>query len=50
MEAKEIIKLFNDNVEADAEKQLSNNALFQEAIKITMPLLQSAIMCGSVQM
>ena len=37
----EIIKLFNDNVEADMEKQLSNSMLFQEAIKITMEMNSS---------
>lgn len=41
MGTEEIIKLFNDNVEADMEKQLSNNILFQEAIKITMEMNSS---------
>ncbi len=41
MGMEEIIKLFNDNVEADMEKQLSNSMLFQEAIKITMEMNSS---------
>lgn len=41
MGTEEIIKLFNDNVEADMEKQLSNSILFQEAIKITMEMNSS---------
>ncbi len=41
MGMEEIIKLFNDNVEADVEKQLSNSVLFQEAIKITMEMNNS---------
>lgn len=41
MGTEEIIKLFNDNVEADMEKQLSNSTLFQEAIKITMEMNSS---------
>lgn len=41
MGTEEIIKLFNDNVEVDMEKQLSNNILFQEAIKITMEMNSS---------
>ncbi len=41
MGSEEIIKLFNNNVEADVEKQLSNNVVFQEAIKITMEMNSS---------
>ncbi len=41
MGIEEIIELFNDNVEADMEKQLSNSMLFQEAIKITMEMNSS---------
>ena len=41
MGTEEIIELFNDNVEADMEKQLSNSMLFQEAIKITMEMNSS---------
>lgn len=41
MGAEEIIKLFNNNVEADVEKQLSNHVVFQEAIRITMEMNNS---------
>lgn len=41
MGTEEVIRLFNDNVDADMEKQLSNNDLFQEAIKITMEMNNS---------
>lgn len=34
----EVIKCFNNNINADEEKQLSSCELFQEAIKITMEM------------